>query len=245
MTKLAIRFVLAVSALLFTGQAIASGDATSSITPTEAQVRLAEGNARFVAGENTFPHFDAARRKETSQNGQHPFATVIACSDSRVPVEVLFDQGIGDVFVIRVAGNVSDTDEIGSIEYGVDHLGTPVMVVLGHKSCGAVTAVVTGAEVHGSIPPLVDNIEPAVARAKAAHPELEGKALVPYAVKENVWRSIADLLKNSPAVAERAADGRVKVVGAIYDIESGAVEWLGTHPAEELLLEAHGAAARR
>lgn len=245
MTRITVRLLLAVSALLIAGQAFASGSATSSVTPAEAQQRLAEGNARFVAGENTFPHFDAARRQETSHNGQHPFATVIACSDSRVPVEVLFDQGIGDVFVIRVAGNVSDTDEIGSIEYGVDHLGTPVMVVLGHTSCGAVTAVVTGAEVHGSIPALVDNIEPAAARAKAAHPELEAEALVPFAVKENVWRSIADLLTHSPAVAERAADGRVLVVGAVYDLETGAVEWMGTHPAQKLLLEKHGGSAKR
>jgi len=139
------------------------------MTPDEAMARLREGNGRYVAGKSTHPNTNSARRSETVKNGQHPFATVITCSDSRVPVERVFDQGVGDVFVIRVAGNVCDVDEVGSIEYGVDHLATPIHVVLGHTGCGAVTAVVTKAKLHGSIPPLVDNIEPAVEKAGKAH----------------------------------------------------------------------------
>ncbi|MCA9730151.1 MAG: carbonic anhydrase, partial [Candidatus Eisenbacteria bacterium] len=141
------------------------------MTPDQALEALKAGNDRFVTGTSLFPHLDRKRRYETAK-GQTPFVTVIGCSDSRVPIEALFDQGIGDVFVIRVAGNVCDTDEIGSIEYGVDHLGTPLMVVLGHESCGAVTAVVKDAEIHGSIPKLVDNIGPAVATARKFHPSL-------------------------------------------------------------------------
>lgn len=164
------------------------------MTPDEAIERLTQGNVRYHSGEPEHPRSDAQRMQQTTEHGQHPFATVITCSDSRVPVERVFDQGIGDVFTIRVAGNVCDTDEIGSIEYGVDHLGTPLFVVLGHTGCGAVTAVVTGAELHGSIPPLVDNIGPAVAKASKAHPSLHGQDLVPEAVKANVWQSIDDLV---------------------------------------------------
>ena len=118
----------------------------------------------------------------------------------------------------------------------MDHLGTPIMVVLGHTNCGAVTAVVTKAKLHGSIPPLVYNIAPAVAKAQKDHPNLHGKALVPQAVKANVWQSIDDLFKTSPATRKRAKAGTVKVVGAVYDIETGKVEWLGAHPDQGKLL---------
>jgi len=208
----------------------------------EAEKLLFEGNKRYMRGSSTFLNLDQYRRTETSTYGQHPFATVIACSDSRVPVERVFDRGIGDVFTIRVAGNVADIDEIGSIEYGVDHLETPLFVALGHTNCGAVTAVVTNAEVHGSIPPLVDNIIPAVRKAERNNPHLHGKELVPAAVRMNVWQTIEDLLKNSPSTAARVKAGAVKVVGAIYHIEDGSVEWLGTHPDQGTLLYGPGVA---
>ncbi|MFT5154621.1 MAG: carbonic anhydrase [Planctomycetota bacterium] len=207
-----------------------------STSPEEALGLLAEGNQRFLAGTSQHKGTGPVRWTETSEHGQHPFATVITCSDSRVPVERIFDQGIGDLFVIRVAGNVCDVDEVGSIEYGVDHLETPVLVVLGHVSCGAVTAVVTGAELHGSIPPLVDNIQPAVEAARKSHPSLHGKELVPAAVKANVWQSIDDLLRTSPATRARVEAGQLKIQGAVYDIGSGEVDWLGTHPQQERLL---------
>ena len=184
--------------VLYAGSPVHANSPDALGAPDQALQRLEQGNARFVAGESTHENTGADRMAETAKNGQHPFATVITCSDSRVPVARVFDQGIGDLFVIRVAGNVSDVDEVGSIEYGVDHLGTPVMVVLGHTNCGAVTAVVTNAELHGSIPPLVDNIKPAVEQARKNHPHLQGKALVPEAVKANVWQSIDDLFKTRP-----------------------------------------------
>jgi carbonic anhydrase len=211
-------------------------DATELPSPEKALEMLTEGNRRFVSGNSVYPRIDANRRLQTSYDGQHPFATIITCSDSRVPVEYIFDQGIGDIFTIRVAGNVCDVDEVGSIEYGVDHLETPVFVVLGHNNCGAVTAVVTEAELHGSIPALVDNIHPAVERAKASNPHLHGKGLVPDAIRENVWQSINDLYKASPAVCQRVNAGTLKVVGAIYDIGTGEVEWLGPHPSQSDLL---------
>lgn len=198
---------------------------------------LKAGNKRFTDSQTIHPNQNAARRSETTTGGQHPIASILSCSDSRVVPEILFDQGIGDVFIIRVAGNVADGDEIGSIEYGVGHLKTPLFVVLGHTSCGAVTAVVMGAEVHGSIPALVDNIVPAAKRAGAANPKNFGAELVPAAIRENVWVSIEDVFNRSSEVRELVEKGELMVVGGIYNIESGNVEWLGKHPNQFKILE--------
>jgi carbonic anhydrase len=206
------------------------------ISPVEAMKKLAEGNSRYAAGTCLHAGADQARRTETAEKGQKPFATILSCSDSRVPPEYIFDQGIGDLFVIRVAGNVADIDEIGSAEYGVDHLGTPVLMVLGHSKCGAVTAVATGAELHGSIPALVENIKPAVARVKKNNPAAQGDALISSAITQNVWQSIEDLLKKSALIRARAKSGEVQIVGALYDIETGKITMLGPHPQEQQLL---------
>jgi len=227
-------FGVALILLAHAGRSLAAEHA-AQCTSDEALKRLTDGNQRYVSGHSLFGHLDAQRRAETVKNGQHPFATVLTCSDSRVPVEPLFDQGVGDVFVVRVAGNVCDVDEIGSIEYGVDHLGTPVLVILGHTHCGAVTAVTLGQEVHGSIPALVDNIVPAVKKAQQAYPDLHGEALLPAAIEANVWQAIEDLLHHSPAVSQRCREGKVKILGAIYDLESGQVKWLGEHPHQAAL----------
>ncbi|MCP5005836.1 MAG: carbonic anhydrase [Planctomycetes bacterium] len=216
-----------VSWMVFGGMMVASAEPYNS---AEALLKLLSGNVRFHSGQSTHLNISAQRRIQVATDGQHPFATIIACSDSRVPVEILFDQGVGDIFVIKVAGNVCNTDEIGSIEYGVDHLGTPIMVVLGHTHCGACTAVATGAEVHGSIPDLIAPIKPAFDKVQAAYPHLNDKALVPALVEENVWQAIEDLLVKSSSTRERAKDKRVIVVGAVYNIESGTIKWMGTHP---------------
>lgn len=207
--------------------------AQASETPFE---RLANGNKRFVSGETTSLHRDTLRMLETARDGQKPFCTVLTCADSRVPVEILFDQGIGDTFVTRVAGNVADTDEIGTIEYGVDHLKTPLLVVLGHSSCGAVSAVVEGADVHGHIPRLVDNIVPAVDLTRALYPGLDDKEIIPLAITQNVWQSIKDILKRSPVVRERVKEGHLQIIGAVYHLDTGEVEWLGPHRDEAKLL---------
>lgn len=218
-----------------------ANSAPSGVSANEALKRLKDGNARFVAGKPEHPHADAERRTETADKGQHPFATIVACSDSRVPVEAIFDCGIGDVFVIRVAGNVCGVDEVGTIEYGVDHLSTPVLVVMGHSKCGAVTAVATKADLHGNILRLAELIKPAVTAAQKAHTGLHGEALVPEAIKANVWQAIEDTLKSSPDVRELAKAGKVKIIGAVYDLDDGKVDWLGPHPKEEqLLAEAAG-----
>lgn len=139
--------------------------------------------------------------------------------------------GVMDTFVIRVAGNVCDTDEVGSIEYGLAHVNTPVLVVLGHTQCGAVTAVTHAVQGRGhalerNIPPLVDNIQPAVERTMRAHPNLHGDAVIPPAIEENVWQGIDDLFMSSPSTRNLVKSGEVKVVGAIYDVGTGRVKWL-------------------
>lgn len=222
------RFVLAgiatgVVSLLLPRIPFASEKAPS-ISPDESLAKLKEGNARFVAGTLSHPNLTAQRIAETFSGGQHPFATIISCSDSRVPVEHVFDQGIGDLFVIRVAGNVADVDEIGTTEYGAGHLGTSLVVVMGHTKCGAVTAVLKGDKVGGNIPALVDNIIPAVERAKSKG--LTGDDILLEAIKENVKQSISDLTSRSEELAHLVKEGKVKLVGALYHIENGQVEWL-------------------
>ncbi|MDQ8202183.1 carbonic anhydrase [Pelagicoccus sp. SDUM812003] len=202
---------------------------------TEAKRSLLLGNERFVSEESIHPNLQMDHRASLAA-GQTPFATVIACSDSRVSPELIFDQGLGDLFVIRVAGNVADVDEVGSIEYGIGHLNTPLLVVLGHTHCGAVTAVAQSHEVHGSIPQLVDNISPAVARARAKATKASQADLVAHAVVENVWVSIEDLLDRSEVARSLLQAGSLRVVGAVYDIETGQVDWLGEHPKQSELV---------
>lgn len=218
--------------ILATAPAMANSKAKKP-SPDEAIKMLKEGNARFVSGKSNHPHTDAARLIQAGKEnqGDHAYATIIACSDSRVPVERLFDAGIMDTFIIRVAGNVIDTDEAGSVEYGLAHVNTPVFVVLGHTQCGAVTAVTNEVQGHGhaleiNIPPLVDNIIPAVQRAIAAHPEAKGADVIPHAIVENVWQGVEDLFMKSPVSRELVKEGKAKVVGAIYDVGTGKIEWL-------------------
>jgi carbonic anhydrase len=205
--------------------------------PADPQGELINGNAEYLKDEPKHPHQDASRRKDTAE-GQHPFVTIVSCSDSRVPPEILFNQGLGDVFSVRVAGNVVDTDEMGSVEYGVGHLGTPLLVVLGHTKCGAVTAVAMHSATHGHVPALLEKIRPALEATKARFPDLADKDLVPEAIKANVLHTMADLLKSSPEVRERVKGGKLTVVGGVYDISTGAVEWLGKHPEEVAFLAA-------
>lgn len=189
---------------------------------------LRAGNARFVHGDMDHPH-SAASFRAGLEEGQHPFATIVGCSDSRVPPELIFDEGFGDLFVIRVAGNVVDTDVTASVEYGVDHLHTPLMVVLGHEGCGAVTAAVQhmrGELPEGSEPPeilaLLDHIEPGLAHVAAGHPLHD---TVHIAVEDNVRTAMAELLQ-VPDLQRAVAAGRAQVVGAIYDLHSGSVRFL-------------------
>jgi carbonic anhydrase len=197
---------------------------------------LKAGNLRFSISNPAHPNISKERLKETTEKNQHPFATILSCSDSRVPVEIIFDQGIGDIFTVKVAGNVMDTDEIGSVEYGIDHLKTPVLIVLGHTNCGAVTAVCTNEAVHGSITQLVDNIIPTLEKVKSGNPNISGKELIPFAIEANVFQSIEDLLKRSEDARNLVNSGELIIIGAVYDIENGSIKWLGAHPKQVELI---------
>ena len=201
-------------------------------TPDAALEMLMKGNERFVAGKSIHPRNTPDRRKLSAvkNQGDYAYATILGCSDSRVPVELIFDAGIMDIFVIRVPGNVFQTDEIAGAEYGVGHVHTPVLMVLGHSDCGAVTATVGMTDKHGhahklerNIPALLKPIIPAVAEARKNRPDLKGKALIEYASELNVLREIRQLFHDSAAIRAAIKAGKVKVTGAIYDIASGKV----------------------
>ncbi len=211
-------------------------------TPDNALLLLKEGNARFLAGTPQHPHIDLERLAlaGNADQGDYAYATVVACSDSRVPVELIFDAGVMDIFVIRVAGNICSTTEIGSIEYGLAHVHTPVLVILGHSKCGAVTAVTRSLSgepqsFEENILPLVENITPAVERAMEKHQELQRDDLIPYAIEENVWHSIETLLRQSSVTRNLINSGKVKVVGGMYDIATGRVNWLDAVKAQDIL----------
>lgn len=205
-------------------------------SPQQALKLLREGNQRFATGANASPHTSTSRVRETAA-GQHPFAAILSCADSRVPVERVFDRGVGDLFVVRIAGNSAGSDQVGTLEYGLDHLGTPLIVVMGHTACGAVKAAASGAEVHGAVAGLIDDIAPAAAFVKANRPELTGDALIDAIAEANVWQSIDTLLTTSATARQHVSSGNVMLIGAVYDIRTGIVRWLGPHPRQARIIE--------
>ncbi|MHC1751794.1 carbonic anhydrase [Humidesulfovibrio sp.] len=211
----------------------------------EAMQRLKEGNARHVAGNTVHSGQGEARREELARTGQQPVATILGCSDSRAPLEIILDQGVGDIFVVRVAGNLAGPNELGSIEYGVASLGTPVVLVLGHSSCGAVSAALHNASASANVSEIINQIRPAVAKARAWSPNASGAELVNKSVKANVWQSMETVLRKSREVRERVQDGRILLVGGVYDLESGQVAWLGQHPEQGRILAAIHAAQHK
>jgi carbonic anhydrase len=213
-----------------------AGPSGPGISADEALKLLKDGNARYIEGKAQHPHQTRERRAITAGQGQKPFVTILSCSDSRVPVEILFDRGIGDIFVVRVAGNVAGGDEMGSMEYAAEHLNIPLVVVLGHSQCGAVTAVAEGAKVHGHLAALLKPIQPAVGKAKAENPGVTGEALVNAAIKANIWQAMEDLLQKSSIIKGLVKAGKIKVLGALYELDTGQVQWLGPHPNQDKLV---------
>ncbi len=201
-----------------------ANEAAGGPSPGEALALLKEGHSRFLTGTLKHPHQDAARRLETAK-GQAPYAAVLGCSDSREALDTLFDAGIGDLFTIRVAGNVADTDEIASLEYGAEHLHVPLIVVMGHSSCGAVTAVVTKAKLTGELPGLLAEIQ---GPSDRIFRKLGAKSqdLVDETSRENVRQSVQDMLTRSKILSTLVEEGNLKVVGAFYHLDTGEVEWM-------------------
>ncbi|MDK3159741.1 carbonic anhydrase [Kamptonema cortianum] len=211
-------FGIAASSLLWQVEQAQAADLSgaSSLSPDEALQKLLEGNQRFVQHHPEYPDQSEARLLEVAQ-AQHPFATVLSCADSRVPAEIVFDQGIGDIFDVRIAGNIATPEALGSIEYAVVLLGTPVLMVLGHERCGAVTAAVQNEPLPGAIGAFVKPILPAVEQVKG----LSGD-LVDNAVTANV-RYQMEQLKRSQLLTERVQSGQLRIVGGRYDLDSGTV----------------------
>lgn len=202
--------------------ALATVPARAADSPALAQ--LLAGNARYVAGHPGHPHQDSARRAELA-GGQKPFAVILGCSDSRTAPEILFDQGLGDLFVIRLAGNVVDDDALASIEFAVSKLGARCILVLGHEKCGAVSAAVeaakTGAPAPGHLGGIISSIRPAVDASKGQ----PGDA-VDNAVRENVREVAAKLSASDPVLAPLVKSGELQIAGARYDLDDGKVELL-------------------
>jgi carbonic anhydrase len=191
----------------------------------DALQRLKEGNARFVAGTARFPTVQKEILADLAK-GQHPYATILSCSDSRVPPELIFDAGFGELFIIRVAGNVLSPEIAGSLQYAGRHLHTPLFVVLGHTNCGAVAAAIEtrlhGTRQHSRIQLLVECVLPGLSDLD---PQLTPEAMLAQAVEANVRWTMRQILE-SPEGRERQVEGRVKLAGAIYEIETGLVRFL-------------------
>ncbi len=189
---------------------------------------LIAGNRRYVAGKLANPHHDPAARQQVLQ-GQHPMAVIIACADSRVPPEIIFDQGLGDLFVIRVAGNIADNAVVGSVEYAAEHLGVPLVVVLGHTQCGAVTAAAREGEAHdGHLAGVLAGIRPAVAQARA-----QGGEVIDAAARIHAANVAEGLRRSEPVLRALVEEGRVRILSALYHLDSGAVEFLEASPGLE------------
>ena len=201
-----------------------SAQTSPSYTADEALARLIDGNKRFVRGEARFPTIQKEILAELAK-GQRPYATVLGCSDSRVPPELIFDAGFGELFIIRVAGNVISPEVIGTLQYAGVHLRTPLFVVLGHEGCGAVSAALaarTGPRGPTRIAVLLDNILPGLRDLpRGLAPDEEARA----AVEANVRWSIHQL-HDTPEVQARMVEGTTKLVGAVYELDSGRVRFL-------------------
>ena len=215
-------FNIGIAVLLFSSLVILAPGSKSAdkVTADSVLAELRAGNAHHVAHRYQHPHETAERQRELA-SGQSPHAEILSCADSRVPPELIFDQGLGDLFIIRVAGNVVSDTELGSLEYGAEHLHVPLLVVLGHQHCGAVTAAVEGGEAEGHIAALVNLLRPAVEKTRG----LPGDH-VENAVTANVEMVVKQLRTSTPVLAKLVSEGKLKVVGGVYSLDTGKVTWL-------------------
>jgi carbonic anhydrase len=199
-------------------------EAAPALSPDAALTKLLQGNQRYVRHKEQHPDETLARRKELV-SGQHPFAVILSCADSRVPPELVFDEGLGDLFVIRVAGNIVDDAVLGSMEYAIEHLGTKLILVLSHEKCGAVTAAVEGGKAPGHLQTLVAAIQPSV----LATANLKGDR-IHLCILENARRVARQMRQSEPKLKEAVDRNELKVVAADYALDTGKVTLLEDHP---------------
>lgn len=230
---------------LFASEAVVS-QTNGKGTPDSIVKKLASGNERFANDKSERNNLDSKRRELAANENQskHATVTVLSCSDSRVPVEHIFDAGIMELFVIRVPGNIFRDDEVAGAEYGVNHVATPVLMVLGHSDCGAVTAAVASVKkqlehpLEKSIERLLEPVCKTVGETVKKHPTLAGKELIDACIEENVYAAIYELFDESDSIRESASKGKLKVVGGVYDLKTGKVRFLDDKKIAQLLEKA-------
>lgn len=214
-----VRTVRIVVAAAVCGAAVAAAQEQMPSADTVLR-ELKAGNDHHLAKRYQHPHQTASRQREVAQ-GQHPHAIVLSCPDSRVAPEIILDQGLGDLFDVRVAGNVASDAELASIEYAAEHLHTPVLVVMGHQKCGAVTAAAEPGEAEGHLPSLLAMIRPAVDKARTQPGDL-----IENAVRINVENVVRQIRLSTPVLAALVDRGELTVAGAVYSLDTGKVIWL-------------------
>lgn len=202
---------------------VLTSEAQQALTPDDVLSDLKEGNRRFMEGRLT-PR-DYLAQAAASASGQYPKAVILGCVDSRVPPEIVFDQGIGDLFVGRIAGNFENVDMLGSLEFATKVAGSKLIVVLGHTSCGAIKGAVAGVDL-GNLTAMLDNFDEALEQASSGNSDISDSELIRAATEENVRQTVNDILSDSTVIAELVESGDVAVVGGIYDLASGRVTWL-------------------
>ncbi|WP_432738852.1 carbonic anhydrase [Maridesulfovibrio sp. FT414] len=188
---------------------------------------LKEGNLRFVKGNSVYPNQTSHQRKILALKGQSPFATIVCGSDSRVDPVLIFDRGLGDLFVIRSAGTVAGSDTLASVEYSMLALETPLMVVMGNTRSTLIRAAIDKVKMQGHMLQLLGKLEPAVKMTRILYPSLEGNELADKVAETNVRQVMRDVLSQCPAVLEKIRAGKAQMMGAVYDTDSGEVRWLG------------------
>ena len=217
---------LGLAAAIASPQVFAADGKKTTLTADQALATLKEGNAKFLTDSPLRAVQGRERRLEIAR-GQTPFAVLVSCSDSRVPPEVLFGRGLGELFIVRNAGNTVDTVALGSIEYAIAVLGVPLVVVLGHERCGAVDAALSVVEKNtvfpGSLNQMIEPILPAALMARSTG--AKGEALLDAAVRENIRRVVTRIKNSEPVLMNPIRDGKVKVVGARYDLDDGHVDF--------------------
>lgn len=204
---------------------VMSTESQAALTPDAVLADLKSGNERYM--NNDLTEFDLSAQVSATASGQFPKAVVLSCLDSRIPVEYVFDQSVGDLFVGRVAGNFINTDMLGSMEFGCKVAGSKVIVVMGHQSCGAVKAAIDDVKL-GNITPMLTSIKPAVEKSKDFSGEQSTKngEYVSHVSTLNVEHAINEIREKSPILKEMEDNGEIKIVGALYHMDSGKVEWL-------------------
>ncbi|MFN3691013.1 MAG: carbonic anhydrase [Fimbriimonadales bacterium] len=194
--------------------------------PADPLGKLQYGNELFAQGKLLPLAVDEMTRYTLETEGQKPFAVVVACADSRVPPELIFNQGLGQLFVVRVAGNIVNDENLASIEYAVEHFKVPLIVVLGHTHCDAVKTAVEGKPLEGHLPHLIKHITPVVRQVRTTHPHLKDDALIERVVQENVRHVIQTIYQRSAVVRKNHDQGKLNFAGGVYHLREGKVEWL-------------------